>query len=54
MERPSAWASDWATSFSISASVSSGTSVSFVHGHCRAGPNCAMKWRMPASPPAMR
>ena len=51
---PPAWASDCATSFSTNASVSSGTSVSFVHGHSSAGPNCSMKWRMPASPPAVR
>ena len=34
--------------------VSSGTSISLVQGHFRHGPNWAMKWRMPASPPAMR
>ena len=28
--------------------VSSGTSVSFVHGHPSAGPNCSRKWRMPS------
>ena len=39
---------------SINSSVSSGTSVSFVHGQLSAGPNCAMKCRMPPSPPAIR
>ncbi len=42
-ERPPAWWSDCAASFSISSSVSSGTSVSFVHGHSSAGPNCSRK-----------
>ena len=46
--------SDWATILSISSSVSSGTSVSFVQGHFNDGPNWAMKWRMPFSPPAIR
>ena len=31
-----------------------GTSVSFVQGHCRQGPNCSRKCFMPASPPAVR
>ena len=50
---PACW-SDCSTIRSSSSSVSSGTSVNFVHGHFSAGPNCSMKWRMPASPPAMR
>ena len=50
----STWSSLCAQIVSSSSSVSSGTSISFVHGHFSAGPNWAMKWRMPASPPAMR
>ena len=31
----------------------SGTSVSFVHGHLSAGPNCSIKCSKPSSPPAI-
>ncbi len=50
----STWSSLCEQIVSSSSSVSSGTSISFVHGHFNAGPNWAMKWRMPASPPAIR
>ena len=39
--------------FSTNSSVISGVSISLVQGHFSAGPNWAIKCRMPCSPPAM-